>query len=479
MTHRYFAIFGAMRTGSNLLERSLGDYKGLAAEGELFNAHFIGKPKRRDHFGVPISERNADPVGFLQTVIDAHEGAIPGFRIFDGHDARMLDHAARDPACAAIVLRRNPVDSFISLAIAGETGQWMLMKEENRRLAKIRFDPAAFEAYEAEQDAHYDSLRRKFLEAGRPAAWVRYEDLEDLGVINGLARWIGSPERKSAAPDKTQRQNPASWEDKVENVEELKAYAAGRRGLGPPPDPDPEPRPRFGALGELVASRAFEAIYAPIPGAGAAEFRRFLTDAAETAEAENTALATGLREGHVERRRGRGGFVFSFIRHPAERIHDVFLRRIARVDGGVFAQAQMHMARDYRAPTPGEMEMSAEARSAGFDAFLNFIEDNLAGRTQAQVDPAWTPQSTLLAQYAVETPVDFIGRCERLDADLAYIAARIAAPADGLAQKIESQFRRQSEHWPLSAWLTPEREARLRRIYERDYARLGYAAAAH
>ena len=42
MTPRYFAIFGAMRTGSNLLERTLASYDGLRTEGELFNPGFIG-----------------------------------------------------------------------------------------------------------------------------------------------------------------------------------------------------------------------------------------------------------------------------------------------------------------------------------------------------------------------------------------------------------------------------------------------------
>lgn len=35
MTFTYFTIFGAMRTGSNLLEHSLDQYAGLAGHGEL------------------------------------------------------------------------------------------------------------------------------------------------------------------------------------------------------------------------------------------------------------------------------------------------------------------------------------------------------------------------------------------------------------------------------------------------------------
>ena len=42
---------------------------------------------------------------------------------------------------------------------------------------------------------------------------------------------------------------------------------------------DPEPKPKFGALGEMIASKTFNAIYAPIPGAGMGEFRKVLTEA--------------------------------------------------------------------------------------------------------------------------------------------------------------------------------------------------------
>lgn len=473
--HAYFAIFGSMRTGSNLLERTLDQYEGLRAEGELFNSHFIGKPKRREYLGLPLAERNADPVGFLGRLLAGAEGRIPGFRIFDGHDARMIDFAARDPRCAKIILRRSPLDSFVSLQIAQETGQWMLMKEENRRLTRIRFDPAAFEAYREGLEAHYDRIRRAMLAAGQTFAEVRYEELGDLDIINGLAAMIGSPEAKTAMPEKIQRQNPVAWEDRVENAEELRAYHA-RAALGPPPDPDPEPQPRFGALDALVASRNYDLIYAPIPGAGEGALRRFVTEAARVEGAEAPTLVEGLQAQHLDRRRRRGGFVFTFIRHPAARLHDVFMRRIARRAPGAFEDVQMLLARDYRGPGPEEMADSEEARAAGFDAFLGFIEDNLAGRTALRVDPAWTPQSTLIARYAEETPIDFIGRFDRLARDAAYVLERAGAsgPALDLPAKLEAHLARFTGDWPIERWLTKEREQRLMDIYARDYARLGF-----
>lgn len=108
MAFKYFTIFGAMRTGSNLLERSLDQYAGLSGHGELFNPQFIGKPDRREFLTMPLADRNADPIGLLNLLVEASPHAIPGFRIFDNHDQRVIDFAARDPNCAKIILRRNP-----------------------------------------------------------------------------------------------------------------------------------------------------------------------------------------------------------------------------------------------------------------------------------------------------------------------------------------------------------------------------------
>ena len=50
---RYFAIFGAMRTGSNLLERSINQFPGLHCHGELFNPSFVGKAINVYADGIP------------------------------------------------------------------------------------------------------------------------------------------------------------------------------------------------------------------------------------------------------------------------------------------------------------------------------------------------------------------------------------------------------------------------------------------
>ena len=472
MAFKYFTIFGAMRTGSNLLERSLDQYAGLSGHGELFNPQFIGKPDRREFLTMPLADRNADPIGLLNLLVEASPHAIPGFRIFDNHDQRVIDFAARDPNCAKIILRRNPVDSFVSLQIAQKTGQWMLMKDENRRFAKIRFEPAQYEAYLAKRRAHYGPIRRAAQEAGQPVFEVDYDDLSEISVLNGLARYIGSTETKTSLANKIQRQNPPSLADKVDNIEELQAHITLPGAMNP--SAPPEPQPAFGALGEMIASKTYPLIYAPIPGAGVGEFKRMLTEAARSDGEVDPRLAHGLKAKHLIRRRWRGAFAFSFARHPAERILDVYLRRILRAEDGAYTMVQMAIARDYGGPSPEAIQQTERALVEGFDAFLRFVEDNLAGRTAIRVDPAWTPQSTLLAEFGRETPLDFIGRVERLDEDVAFVLGRVKAPIHDLAHKIRASFEKVEDGLPRRAWLTRDREEKIKSIFERDYARLGY-----
>ncbi len=465
---RYFAIFGVMRTGSNLLERSLDHYEGLVGLGELFNQHFIGGPKELEAFGTTLAERNLDPVGFLERVIAAHPGQIPGFRIFRGHDARMMAHAARDPQCAKFVLHRDPLDSFLSLKIAGETGQWMLRKEGNRKLAKVRFDSGEFAAYRDDLARHYDQVRTMIRAAGQAAFEIAYEDLQSNDIMNGAARFAGSSEVKDRLSPRIQRQNPESAAEKVENPADLPVTGSARR-MTPA-----APRPRFAALDALIVSRGIEVVFAPVPGAGAEAITAML-EAAEAGIGRNDKpMVTGLKPGQLERRRGRGGFVFSFVRDPAARIWEVYQGRILHGADPAFDDARRVMIRDYGAPSVPAMQTDPAARAAGFDAFLSFVADNMAGRTAAPQDPAWAPQSLLIAAYAEETPPDFVGRLERAEADLGYVLGRLNVPDDGrLAASVVSALAARMTV-PLADVMTPARAARIHEIYARDYRRLGY-----
>jgi hypothetical protein len=61
---------------------------------------------------------------------------------------------------------------------------------------------------------------------GQTTFHIRYEDINDADILNGLAAFLGSSHRLSAASDRLKRQNPGGIEDKVANVPEMTAALA-------------------------------------------------------------------------------------------------------------------------------------------------------------------------------------------------------------------------------------------------------------
>lgn len=444
---RYFVIMGAMRTGSNLLETTLDGYEGLKGLGELFNPQFIGAPGVLTRFTYDLSARNRAPLEFLEAAIAAHPDETPGFRLFDGHDPVIWAHVASDPECARILLTREPLESFISLEIAEATGQWLLVREEDRRLARVHFDADACIRYRDRIVAHYAKLRAMMRAAGR--AWIEldYADLGACEALNRAARHIGSLETKARLTPCIVRQNPPSLIDRVSNPEALTPYLRPRR-----PGPETPPPP---ALDLMVVSRRLELIYAAAPGVGDGPVRALIADLEAAAGGAERPPVFGIKRHHLARRRRRGAFIFTFTRHPAARLLDAFAR--LEVDSA-FETARVAIARDYGA--------------RDFDAFLSFVADNLAGRTSAPSHPAWIPQSTLLAAHSAEAPLDFIGRVEDAAAGASTLLMRFGL---GPAPEIVARF---AACFSAPPRLTATQEARLFSIYESDYQKFSYTPRA-
>ena len=136
-----------MRTGSNLFEQNIQLFESFSSHGELFNPHFIGFLNQREAFGVTMHDRELKPQRLLNRMTSKEKDTLPGFRLFSDHDPRVLEHCLNDPECAKIVLTRNPLDSFVSHAIAKATDQWKLTDVSKRKKAKVVFDFLEFKAY--------------------------------------------------------------------------------------------------------------------------------------------------------------------------------------------------------------------------------------------------------------------------------------------------------------------------------------------
>jgi len=218
----YFVVLGGMRTGSNLLEEELNSVPGLESFGEVFNPHFVGRPKHDALFGITLPERDRDPMRMLSR-LSGEEGTLAGFRLFQDHDERVLTEVLANRRAAKIVLTRNPVQSYVSLKIARATGQWWLGDVSRAKSAKARFDLAEFEAFLEARRGFYLRINRALQTSGQTAFHIDYADLTDPGVLAGLVRFLGVDGGIDAGAVRAKVQNPAPLSDKVENFAEMEA----------------------------------------------------------------------------------------------------------------------------------------------------------------------------------------------------------------------------------------------------------------
>ena len=159
----------------------------------------------------------------------------------------MVDRVLPDPRIAKVILTRNPLDSYVSRKIATATGQWRLTDAKNRKSAQIRFDAEEFAELTDRLAAFQDRLRRGLQLGGQGAFLIRYEDINDADVLNGLAAFLGSEGRIDTASTTLKRQNPGDLSEKVENYDEMIAALRDVDRFGLTASPRGGARPRCGS----------------------------------------------------------------------------------------------------------------------------------------------------------------------------------------------------------------------------------------
>lgn len=174
-----------------------------------------------------------------------------------------------------------------------------------------------------------------------------------------------------------------------------------------------------------------------------------------------------------QRLRGRH-LVFTFVRHPGRRAYSCFIEKIMNQSKYSFPKVRDHIVEQYalRLPQP-DVPYSLEAHRANFMAFLDFVEDNFAGRTPIRVDAHWGRQVAILNGFQKHFCIDFIGRVEQFESQFGWICQQFPSrhPPD-----ITTRFNEGPKPpFPYEEVADEQVEARLRRLYRADYMRLGYA----
>ena len=453
-------MFAEMRTGSNLLETNLNALEGVTCHGEAFNPHFIGYPNRDGLFGMDLAARERDP-GELLRRMKAETPGLPGFRYFHDHDARVCDLVLFDPACAKIILTRNPLESYVSWKIAQATNQWKLTNAKNLKTAKATFDAEDFAAHVEEVQGFQRRLMHGLQTSGQTAFYIDYEDLQDLDVLNGLAAFLGVEARLEALDGTLKKQNPEDVADKVTNPDEMAAALARTDWFNLGRTPNFEPR-RGPNIVSLVAAREAPLLFLPIK---AGPERQVLDWLAQLGGVERGFDQRKLRLWKKDRPLHRS---FTVLRHPVARAKAAFDEALDRAKPDLRQVIRRSWGTDI-----GDAEAVRASDSAyrtAFLAFVKFLKTCAAGQSSLKVEPAWATQAACLQGFAGFQSPDVVLREERLAEGLGWLAAELGIEPPPLRQRPDGAAV------SLEDIYDAEVEATVQEAQTRDYIAFGFEA---
>ncbi len=396
-----FAIFATMRSGSNLLERLINQYDGVHCHGELFNKGFIGASDRQEYMGMTRAERDKNPPDLLAAIRQQQPDIIHGYRIFGDHIDSMIEATLQDRSCAKIILRRNPVDSFVSLNIARKTNQWLIHHESDRKPARISFNLRQYRQYLDGLEAYYTRITDALTRTGQRFFEIDYDQLADIDALNRMAAFIGNCPPKDALEQPIKRQNPGSLAEKILNYDEV------RQALNlPEAPPDMQIRETGTPLSRIRFCNHAPLAFAPVPGAPSHLIDNWINgfDGYDDGFGEDRLQEWCQTRAHP--------VAFCVTRHPLERAYDGFMRKIFDVGPGSYLAIRETLIERYALalPRPEWLEPpdrhTLKAQGYGvaqhrvaFKQFLTFVAANLKGETDIRQDGKWQQQAYFVAQY--------------------------------------------------------------------------------
>ncbi len=463
----YFVVFAGMRTGSNYLERNINSIPDLRSFGELYNPYFISvEANTEEYLGITLEQREKDPFQLIERVRQEANG-LAGFRLFWDHDARVRDAALADPRCAKIILTRNPVETYVSWKMALATDQWVLTDSKGLVENKaISFDKDEFVEHLAGYQDFLRIVRTGLQKSGQTAFELEYPDLQNLDVLAGLVKWLGSEYELTRFDRSLKKQNPSALRGKVENAEEMERALISLDPFGMDFTPLFEPH-RGAAVPTYIASDAGPLLYQPIKATGEKAVIDWL-------EGLGGQIHQNMKQKELRQWMARSAGLQSFtvVRHPLARVFKAFVEKILPSDLNAFADIRRALIGSYKVPLPEiyrQEDFGNQALHDAFLAFLKWLRGNLTGQTSLRIDPSWCSQLAMVQGFASVVPPKHIFHEETLARDLAVFAGGFGIEAPAFVP--EPMPKAPS----LSDIYSQQLESAARSAYARDYQVFGFS----
>lgn len=463
----YFVLFAEMRTGSNFVEANLNNFDGITCHGEAFNPSFIGYPSRSEILGLTQDMRDEDPQRLLTTIRDYSEG-LGGFRYFHDHDPRVIDEILDDPRCAKVILTRNPADSYVSWKIARATGQWKLTDGKNRKDGLAVFDENEFVGHLTALQDFQVKILNTLQKSGQSAFYIGYEDMQDVDVINGMAKFLGVDEKLDRIGKDLKKQNPEPIEEKVQNFDKMSDALARLDRFNLSRTPNFEPR-RGANVPDFLAAQGAPLLFMPVKGAPVENVRKWLGNLGD----ERRGLIGQFSQKSLRqwKRGNRGHRSFTVVRHPLERAHGVFCKEIL-ADDGAFPKIRKTLRKRYKLPlpdTPYDLAYDLGEHREAFMGFLKWLQKNLAEQTSVRIDQHWASQSQIIQGFGNFALPDIIIREQDMDDELLWLASKV-----GIENARSPVSEEPTGKYSLADIYDQELEKAAQATYSRDYMVFGF-----
>ncbi|MDA8747911.1 nodulation protein NodH, partial [Litoreibacter sp.] len=306
--------------------------------------------------------------------------------------------------------------------------------------------------------------------SGQTAFYIAYEDINDTGVLNGIARFLGSEHQIDGASKATKKQNPSDLEDKVSNYDEMVQTLASVDHFALSDTPNFEPRRGPGVPGFYTAASA-PLLYIPLRSGPHEQVLDWLAglDGAAVEDLPTEFSQKDLRQWKKQRTGHRS---FTILRHPLARAHHVFATCVLPKGVDNFEEPRRIMRNKYGVSVPKNGDLSGytvEEHRAAFANFLKFLKGNLAGQTSVRIDAAWASQSSLLEGAAAVALPDALIREEQAGQQLARLADDL-----GL-QSQDYQSAGEDTPFSLAQIYDADLEKLCFQTYRKDYISFGFA----
>jgi hypothetical protein len=181
--------------------------------------------KVRKHFaGYSMDDvklRDQDEVLFFDRIYAEAKSKVFGFRMFYGHKPGLLDIVLKNRNCRKVILKRNALDSFISLRIANKSNRWLSGNPDQIQDNMVHFSMKMFLQYLDKNEKFYSHCETVINDNGQDYYGIQYEQVKDLRELNRLARFIGSQHKIAQIQEKIFKQTLPGIEHKVVNYEEM------------------------------------------------------------------------------------------------------------------------------------------------------------------------------------------------------------------------------------------------------------------